>query len=117
MILQQTCHQRKHVFGHIKRCKKIIDSDKRNVLLNSAKQGEILKHLKSNSDKRISFLKCIEEKEISVSLSHCNFLISFFELSTKYSWILQCSVELRFVKANMKTIKSLLEKYPHGFTD
>ena len=102
---QETCVQ------SYKELQKLIESDKRNVLLNSAKQGEILKHLKANSNNGVSFFKCIEDKEISISLSHCNFLISFYQLSLKHSMILQCSVELRFVKANMKTIKTVLEKW------
>ena len=93
-----------------KELQKLIDCDKRNVLYNSAKQGQVLQYLKSNLDKGIPFLKCIEEKEITISLSHCNFLISLYELSVKHPMILQCSVELRFVKANMKTIRNLLEK-------
>ena len=56
-----------------KELQKLIDSDKRNVLLNSAKQGQVLKHLKTSLEKGVSFLKSIEEKEISISLSHCNF--------------------------------------------
>ena len=57
----------------------------------------------------------MEEKEISISLSHCNFLISLYELSVKHPMILGCSVELRFVKANMKIIRNLLEKNAQGF--
>ena len=102
---QETCVQ------SYKELQKLIESDKRNVLLNSAKHGEILKHLKANSNNGVSFFKCIEDKEISISLSHCNFLILFYDFSLKHSVILQCSVELRFVKANMKTIKSVLEKW------
>ena len=94
---------------------KLIDSDKRNVLYNSAKQGQVLKHLKANLDKGSSFLKCMDEKEISISLNHCNFLISLYELSVKHPMILGCSVELRFVKANMKIIRNLLEKNAQGF--
>ena len=98
-----------------KELQKLIDSDKRNVLYNSAKQGQVLQYLKANLDKGISFLKCIEEKEISFSLSHCNFFISLYELSVKHPMILQCSVEFGFVKANMKTIRNFLEKNTQGF--
>ena len=98
-----------------KELQKLIDSDKRNVLLNSAKQGQVLKHLKTNLEKGVSFLKSIEVKEISISLSHCNFFISLHELSLKHPTILQCSVELRFVKANMKTITKVFEKHAQGF--
>ena len=85
------------------------------MLYNSAKQGQVLKHLKANLDKGSSFLKCIDEKGISISLSHCNFLISLYELSVKHPRILGCSVELRFVKASMKIIRNLLEKNAQGF--
>ena len=98
-----------------KELQKLIDSDKRNVLLNSAKQGQVLKHLKTSLEKGVSFLKSIEEKEISISLSHCNIFISLYKLSLKHPIILQCSVELRFVKANMKTIKKVFEKHAQGF--
>ena len=40
-----------------KELQKLIDSDKRNVLLNSAKQGHVLKHLKTNLEKSVSFFK------------------------------------------------------------
>lgn len=90
----------------------LIQSDKRNVLLNSSKQGEVLKTLKNNSNKSSSFFKCIEEKEISISLSHCNFLISFHELSKQHPNILRCSLELRFFKTNMKTIKAVIQDMP-----
>ena len=44
---------------------------------NSAKQGQVLKHLKTNLEKGVSFLKSMEEKEISIHrvtsffLFHC----------------------------------------------
>ena len=79
-----------------KEFQKLIDSDKRNLLYNSAKQGQVLQYLKANLDRGISFLKYIEEKEISISLSHCNFLKSLHELSVKHPMIFKCSVEFRF---------------------
>lgn len=74
----------------------LIKSDKRNILLNSSHQGRVLKHLKSTMKKKGSFIKALQDKQISISLSHCNFLIAFHELTNTYPKIVQCSLELRF---------------------
>lgn len=82
----------------------LIKSDKRNILSNSAKQGHVLKHLKASMKKKGSFVKCLQDKEITVSLSHCNFLIAFHELTKTYPDIVQCSLELRFFIKYLKII-------------
>ena len=55
----------------------LIRSDKRNILLNSAYQGHVLKHLKKNMKNKGYFIKCLFDKEISISLSHCKFFNCF----------------------------------------
>lgn len=85
----------------------LIKSDKRNMLSNSAKQGRVLKHLKASMKKKGSFIKCLQEKEITVSLSHCNFLIAFHDLTNTHPDIIQCSLELRFFIKNLKIIKDV----------
>ena len=51
-----------------KELEQLIRSDKRNILLNSAYQGHVLKHLKTNMKNKGSFIKCLFDKEISISL-------------------------------------------------
>lgn len=89
---------------------KLIQSDKRNVICNAAKQGAIMEHLKMHSKKNVSFLKCIQDGEIKISLSYCNFLIALHDLCKKHPKILQCALELRFIKANMKVIRAVVSE-------
>ena len=91
-----------------KELEQLIRSDKRNILLHSAYQGHMLKHLKTNMKNKGSFIKCLFDKEISISLSHCNFLIAFFELAEKYPNICQCSLELRFFTKHFKIVKEVV---------
>ena len=86
----------------------LIISDKKNILLNSAKQGQVLKHLKSNMRGKGSFVKCIQTNEIMISLSYCNFLISFSELANQYPQIVQCSLELKYIMTHLKQIKLVI---------
>ena len=51
-----------------------------------------------------SFIKSLCDKEISISLSHCNFLIAFYELTEKYPQIVQCALELRFFTKHTRSI-------------
>ena len=62
----------------------------------------MLNHLKTNMKNKGSFIKCLFDKEISISLSHCNFLIAFYELAEKYPNICQCSLELLFFTKHFK---------------
>ena len=55
-----------------KELEQLIRSDKRNILLNSANQGRVLKHLKTTMKNKGLFIKCLCDKEIFISLSHCN---------------------------------------------
>lgn len=90
-----------------KRLDALIKSDKRNILLNSSLQGRVLKHLKTSLKKSGSFIKALQDKQISISLSHCNFLIAFHDLVNKYPNIIQCSLELRFFIKNLKIVKEV----------
>lgn len=90
-----------------KELEQLIRSDKRNILLNSASQGRLLKHLKTNMKNKGSFIKCLCDKEIVISLSHCNFLIAFSELAEKYPQIIQCALELRFFTKHFKIVKEV----------
>ena len=56
-----------------KKLRQIIRSDKRNILFNSANLGYVLKHLKAIMKRKGSFSKCLQDKEIKMSLSHCIF--------------------------------------------
>lgn len=85
----------------------LIRSDKRNILLNSVNQGHILKHLKATMKKRGSFIKSLYDKNITISLSHCNFLIAFNNLAEQYPQIVQCALELRFFSKNLKIVKEV----------
>ena len=86
----------------------LIKSDKRNILINSAHQGQVLKHLKSTMKKNGSFINALQDKRIPISLSHCNFLIPFHERITDYPKIVHCLLELRFffIK-NLKILKEV----------
>lgn len=90
-----------------KKLEMLIRSDKRNILMNSANQGFVLEHLKSNMKQKGSFIKCLQDNEINVSLSHCNFLIAFQKLTTDYPDIIKCSLELRFFIKNLKIVKQV----------
>lgn len=83
----------------------LIRSDKRNILLNSARQGQVLKHMKTTMRNKGSIIKCLCDKEILISLSHCNFFIAFYELTEKYPQILQCALE--FFTMNFKIVKEV----------
>ena len=86
---------------------KLIRSDKRNILLNSVNQGRELKYLKTTMTNKGSFIKSLCDKEISISLSHCNFLIAFYELTEKYPQIVQGALELRFFTKHFKIVKEV----------
>ena len=79
-----------------KKLEQLIRSDKRNILFNSANQGYMLKHLETIMKRNRSFIKCLQDKEIKMSLSHCNIFINFHDLVTEHPQIVQCSLELRF---------------------
>ena len=53
-----------------KKLEQLIRSDKRNILFNSADQGYVLKHLKPIMKRKGSFIKCLQDIEIKMSLSH-----------------------------------------------
>lgn len=90
-----------------KELEQLIKSDKRNILLNSANQGRVLNHVKANMKKKGSFIKRLSDNEISISLSHCNFLIAFNGLAEKYPQIVQCDLELRFFTKHFKIVKDV----------
>ena len=81
-----------------KKLEQLIRPDKRNILFNSANQGYMLKHLETIMKRNRSFIKCLQDKEIKMSLSPCNivFVINFHDLVTEHPQIVQCSLELRF---------------------
>lgn len=96
-----------------KELEQLIRSDKRNILLNSANQGSVLKHLKQTMKKKGSFIKSLYNKDILISLSHCNFLIAFNILAEQYPNIILCALELRFFTKHLKIVK---EVAPEVFT-
>ena len=90
-----------------KELEKLIKLDKRIILLNSANQGIVLKYLKTTITNKGSFIKSLCDKEISISLSHCNFLIAFYELTEKYPQLVQGALELRFFTKHFKIVKEV----------
>ena len=87
--------------------KLLIESDKRNILLNSAHQGFVLDKLKTE---KVPFLKLLEERKIKISLSHSNFLIRLYKLVEAHSNLLKCNIEIRFISQNYKLLKEVLKE-------
>ena len=90
-----------------KELEKLIRSDKKNILLNSANQGRVLKYRKTTMTNKGSFIKSLCDEEISILLSHCNFLIAFYEMTKKYPQIVQCALKLRFFTKYFKIVKEV----------
>ena len=62
----------------------------------------MLKHLKTTMKNQGSFIKCLFDKEISISLSHCNFLIAFYELAEKYPKFVSVLYNCVFSQSTLK---------------
>ena len=85
----------------------LINSDKRNIILNSAYKGRVLKELKELT-KETGFLKVLHDQGFSpynYSISHCNFLIKFYSFAEQQNTILKCSLSLKFISKNFAIVK------------
>ncbi|MEW8543332.1 MAG: hypothetical protein AB2693_07325 [Candidatus Thiodiazotropha sp.] len=87
---------------------KLINSDKRNIILLSGQKGRVLKDLKTFT-KRENFLLELEQCGLKYSLSHCNFLIRLFVFAEAHPNILKCSISIEFICKHFKAVKQVFQ--------
>ena len=87
-----------------------ISNAHKDILFYSALQGELLQALKDSSTPERYRLMLL--KNINLSKTHANFLIKFYNLSTKYPRITYCELPQKFFVTNMNTVERVCDDVP-----
>ena len=99
-------------FDALKILDNLIDSDKRNIVLNSIHKGEVLRDLKGKT-KQSGLLNVLRERgfsSVNYSLPYCNFLIRLHNFAEKHDNILKCALGLKFIHINFAILKQAFQE-------